>query len=811
MNRLLLKWSWRDLRTRWVQVLVIALVVGMGTGMYAGLMSNIDWARMSYDESFSQLNMYDLQVTLAAGSFAEAGRLTELVEGSDLALEVLVAEERLLTPTQLDVPTPNDGNVIVRGLLMGIPIAGGQPPVNGYEAIVGRGLTASDIGQDTVVLEHNFARFYELPAGGELTLAGGSQVTYVGQGLTPEFFVVQPPEGGFFSQADYGLVITSMETAQRLSGFEGQVNDLVALTAPGVEPSEILPRLQALFDSGAPELGGTATLGTENATYRLLYDDLEGDQQFFRMFALLILFGAVIAAFNLTNRMVEATRREIGISMALGARRRSIAIRPLLVGAQIALLGVMFGIGVGFVVNSLMKSVMAEFFPLPAWLTPFRLGPFAVAALLGFVATFVAVAVPVWRALRVPPIDAIRTGHLAVRGTGTAGWLRRLPGDSLAKIPFRNIMRAPRRTVLTALGIGASVTVLVGMVVMIESFTETIDFGAAEVTAGVPDRIIVGLDTFHLASESGVQTVLDSPSVMAADPILKVPAAALGADGAELELLVEVMDLDSDLWHPTVIDGDIAGGGILLARKAADDLGVQVGDTVTIRHPRREGLTSFALVESDMTVMGLHPHPFRFVAYLDSSQADLLGLAGVTNSVSVAPAAGVELSELQRELFSDPVVASVQRASGVADLLRDFIGQFVGILQVAEGAAVLLILLIAFNSASVGFDERAREHATMMAYGVRRRTIMRMAVIESGTLGILSTIIGIAGGFVFVNWAVITNVETTMPDIELTIGYTPQFLALAALLGIAAVAVAPLLTWRKLRRTDIPSTLRIME
>ena len=99
----------------------------------------------------------------------------------------------------------------------------------------------------------------------------------------------------------------------------------------------------------------------------------------------------------------------------------------------------------------------------------------------------------------------------------------------------------------------------------------------------------------------------------------------------------------------------------------------------------------------------------------------------------------------------------------------------------------------------------------MMAYGVRRRTIMRMAVIESGTLGILSTIIGIAGGFVFVNWAVITNVETTMPDIELTIGYTPQFLALAALLGIAAVAVAPLLTWRKLRRTDIPSTLRIME
>jgi hypothetical protein len=30
-------------------------------------------------------------------------------------------------------------------------------------------------------------------------------------------------------------------------------------------------------------------------------------------------------------------------------------------------------------------------------------------------------------------------------------------------------------------------------------------------------------------------------------------------------------------------------------------------------------------------------------------------------------------------------------------------------------------------------------------------------------------------------------------------------------MGVVAVAVAPLLTVRKLRRTDIPSTLRVME
>ncbi len=811
MSWLLLKWSWRDLRARWVQVIVIALVVALGTGMYAGLMSNIDWARMSYDENFAQLNMYDVKVTLAAGSFASEGQLSDLLEDSEVASRLSVVEERLLVPTQLDVPTPTEGDIIVRGLLMGIPVADGRPFVNGYAVKEGRPLDGRDVGQQRVILEHNFARFYDLPSSGTIDLAGGETVDYVGQALTPEFFVVQPPEGGFFSQADYALVVTSLATAQTLSGFEGKVNDLLALTAPGVEPADARAEVQTFLDGQVPELGATVTLGSENETLRLLYDDLEGDQQFFRLFAVLILVGAVVAAFNLTNRMVEATRREIGIGMALGSPRRSVALRPLLFGVQVAVLGVIFGIGVGFVINAVMKSVMADFFPLPVWLTPFRAGPFAAAAALGLVSTLIAVFIPVWRALRVPPIEAIRTGHLAVRGAGAARWLRRLPGGSLAKIPFRNVLRAPRRTVLTALGIGASVTVLVGMIVMIDSFTATIDLGADEVTSGAPDRIVVGLDTFHAQAEPGVQAVLASPLILDADPVLKLPASAIGPDGSELELLLEVMDLRSDLWHPTVVEGQAGGEGIVLSRKAAADLGVEVGDTVMLRHPQREGLTSFTLVESSLEVEGLHPHPFRFVAYLDSGQAGLLGLTGVTNSVSVNPAPGVTLSELQRQLFSEPVVASVQGAGGVADLLRDFMGQFTEILQVAEAVAVLLILLIAFNSASVAFDERAREHATMMAYGVKRRTIVRMAVIESGTIGVLATLLGLAGGYVFVNTAMASNIEQTVPDIEMTISYTPTLIGLAVLLGIAAVTMAPLLTWRKLSRTDIPSTLRIME
>ncbi|NIR40901.1 MAG: hypothetical protein GWN79_24365, partial [Actinobacteria bacterium] len=80
--------------------------------------------------------------------------------------------------------------------------------------------------------------------------------------------------------------------------------------------------------------------------FRLLYEDIESDQQVWNMISALVLLAAALAAFNLVTRIVEAQRREIGIGMALGVPRARLAIRPLLVGLQIGILGTIAGIGV---------------------------------------------------------------------------------------------------------------------------------------------------------------------------------------------------------------------------------------------------------------------------------------------------------------------------------------------------------------------------------------------------------------------------------------------------------------------------------
>jgi len=135
----------------------------------------------------------------------------------------------------------------------------------------------------------------------------------------------------------------------------------------------------------------------------------------------------------------------------------------------------------------------------------------------------------------------------------------------------------------------------------------------------------------------------------------------------------------------------------------------------------------------------------------------------------------------------------------------------VSILRIAEGAALALALLIAFNAASITADERQRDHATMFAFGLRPGSVLAVTTVESALLGALGTIVGLAGGYVTVWWMVDVLFADSLPDVALEQHLAAGTMALVVASGVLVVAAAPLFTARRLRRMDIPSTLRLVE
>jgi putative ABC transport system permease protein len=308
-----------------------------------------------------------------------------------------------------------------------------------------------------------------------------------------------------------------------------------------------------------------------------------------------------------------------------------------------------------------------------------------------------------------------------------------------------------------------------------------------------------------------VGAIVASETVATAEPQLRLEGL-LREGEEEVGVQLEVFPLDSPTWQPTISEGEATRDepGLYITKLAAKDLGVGVGDTVTLRHPRLAG-TTFELVETEVPILGVHPHPFRFVAYMDINHAGLFNLTGATNLVVVAPAEGTTKDDVKRELFSFQGVSSVQGVAEVADVIDDLLGEFVGVLRVIEGAMLLLALLIAFNSASINMDERIREHATMFAFGVPVSRVLRMAIIENLILGAAATIAGTIGGWLLLRWIIAIRIPQTLPDVDVPPVISTETLLITAALGVVAVALSPLLTLRKLQRMNVPAALKVFE
>ncbi|MFM8303611.1 MAG: ABC transporter permease, partial [Actinomycetota bacterium] len=404
-----LRWSWRDLRNRWAQVLAIAAIIALGTGIYTGFVSSSQWRRVSYRASYAQLAMYDLRVRLTDGSFVDATALADTIRTIPSSATLRAVAPRLVVKTQVDAST-GDETILVPGRIVGVDVAETGPRVNRVAAVVGRPLTPRDAGAPVAVLERNFADFYDLAPQGTLTISGGTELRYVGQGLSPEYFFIQGDQGSLFAESNYAVLFMPLDTAGAVTGHPGAANDAVVRLRAGSDRAAVRAEIAVALGQAFPGVGYDINSRARDEVRRLLFQDVTNDQRLYDVLAVLTLLGAAFAAFNLTGRMVEAQRREIGIGMALGVPRHSLTRRPLLLGVQIGVLGTVAGIGVGVVIGRLMRSAFEGIVPLPVFLTPFQPSTFALGAVLGLALPVLAAAGAVWRAVRVEPVVAIRTG-----------------------------------------------------------------------------------------------------------------------------------------------------------------------------------------------------------------------------------------------------------------------------------------------------------------------------------------------------------------------------------------------------------------
>lgn len=333
------------------------------------------------------------------------------------------------------------------------------------------------------------------------------------------------------------------------------------------------------------------------------------------------------------------------------------------------------------------------------------------------------------------------------------------------------------------------------------------------------NRVWVILDFFYPA-DAEVVTDLTSTTQPDGTPLFAETEMGLMLNGtlmngdakANIEVSIEFYTgAAKGIWRPTLVEGRWATDGIILSQKAAKDLGVKVGDSITLEHPRREGALAFRLTQSTFKVVGLHDNPLRMLTYMDIANAAEMGLEGQTNLLVVTPAQGADSDDIKRAFFAQSGVASVEAINDISKGFNEAMKLFTQFLVVVQMVVVLMAFLIAFNSTTINIDERVREIATMFAFGLPIRTVTRMQMVENVLIGVIGTVLGFVFGWLILNQVLTVRVEEQLEDFQFVVRIAPLTIITSLILGVLAVGLTPLVSIRKMMKMDIPSTLRVME
>jgi putative ABC transport system permease protein len=233
----------------------------------------------------------------------------------------------------------------------------------------------SPLGKKVVIGQHNFEVVGVLDKMGSF-LDGGSldnqAVVPVGQFVS-----------SFWNQPDYEIQVKA-KSVDQLEEAKAELRSVlrkIRRLAPSEPDDFAINQQEQLLDMFHRVAGTIAAIG-------LFITGLS-------------LFVGGIGIMNIMFVSVAERTREIGIRKAIGAKRRTILVQFLIEAASICLIGGLVGLSIAWPLTLLLKTLM------PAVMSPMIVGiALSVSLITGVLSGFF----PAWRAARMNPVDALRTG-----------------------------------------------------------------------------------------------------------------------------------------------------------------------------------------------------------------------------------------------------------------------------------------------------------------------------------------------------------------------------------------------------------------
>jgi putative ABC transport system permease protein len=358
----------------------------------------------------------------------------------------------------------------------------------------------------------------------------------------------------------------------------------------------------------------------------------------------------------------------------------------------------------------------------------------------------------------------------------------------LVSLAWKNLSRYRRRTLITAGALAVGLLFFIFMDGWLQGAAREserniiwYESGSAKVMTSEYLEDLKSMPIKHAIEDPGaVEQVLEGTGVTTTRRTVFAGEIFYGEGSLYVKVVAVDPQTDRKIYRlaETVTQGrylQSGDQGVLLGEWLAEDLGVRVGEEITIRTRTRYG----AFQTLDLIVVGIlnTPNPVvnKGTAFIPLSLADeALEMEGAVTELTLYfpewQNPEDKIQSLQERLSVLPGIT----VESWKDLARDFL-----MIAQAKSAGSSVLLILVFIIAAVGISntmlmavyERVREIGMMRAMGMRDRAIRLTFLFEAGGIGLIGAVIGVGLG-VIANWLMVRwgiDMSTLMGHMD--IGY----------------------------------------
>ena len=548
-----------------------------------------------------------------------------------------------------------------------------------------------------------------------------------------------------------------------------------------------------------------------NTGYVSFIQDTESVANIGKVFPIVFFIVATLISLTSMTRMVEEQRTQIGTLKALGYHKIQIAAKYIIYASLACVLGGILGMSVGFVLIPKVIWMMYEMmYQIRDIVLSFDWYNGGMGLILMSLCMIGATIYAAWKELINTPATLMRPkapkmGRRVLLERLTFIW-KRLSFSQ--KVTIRNIFRYKKRVLMTIIGIlGCTSLILAGFglkdsisQIMPNQFEKVFSYDMQiSLKSGLDQSQQEQIKQYIQSKEEvqkSIETYMSSGTVKNGD-LEEDVQIIVPKEKNEIKDMIHLVDITSRQQI------DLPEDGVCLTDKAAQLLGVQEGDIITLVDADEE--------EKQVKISYIVENYVSHYIYLSSQVYEELYQKDYETNVMLIQ--NKELSteqedNLATDLIGQNEVATVSRISTMVKSMDDTLKSLNYVVLILIISAGLLAFVVLYNLSNVNISERIRELATIKVLGFYDKEVYSYVTRETVLLTLIGIALGLIGGY-FLSYFIIDTCEINMLRFNKVV--EPISYVYAALITIAFTVIVNIVTYFALKKIDMIESLKSVE